>query len=378
MIQTQLDQTTALQRVVISGGGTGGHIFPALAIAKALQNRYPKLEILFIGAKGRMEMDRVPQAGFRIIGLDIEGLQRQKVWKNFRVLKNFILSYYQAKKIIKEFNPNVVVGVGGYASAPTLKAAQSLGIPTLIQEQNSYAGLSNKLLASKAQCICVAYPKMERFFSKEKLVVTGNPIRPELEYLHFDRFQALQHFGFSEDQLLTVLIVGGSLGAKTINQSVLLALKSWSVANIRIIWQTGKLYYNDIEDATTGYSGEIYCSPFIEHMDWAYGLADLVVSRAGASSISELCCLGKASILIPSPNVAEDHQTKNALVLNQQGAAILISDIDSPKQLKDKVLSLLQDPQKLNQLGKQARSLHQGRSVERIINELERISQSRM
>lgn len=367
-------QLKHIQRIIISGGGTGGHIFPAISIANALRRKYPEVEILFIGANGRMEMSRVPQAGYTIKGLDIEGLDRKRWWRNFGVIKKFLQSIVEAKRIIRAFKPQAVIGVGGYASAPTLRAAQDLGIPTLIQEQNSYAGLTNKFLARRANRICVAYPDMQRFFPEDKIVLTGNPIRPEIEFLNVEPSEALAYFGFDAGETKpTVLVIGGSLGAKTINESIAQQLPAWVASGIRLIWQTGKGYEAEAKRLLEGYKGEVYCSAFIERMDLAYTLATLVVSRAGASSISELCCLGKASILVPSPNVAEDHQTKNALALSTRGAALLVSDADAKGQLTAKAIKLANNQEALTNFSQQAKAMYEGQSAERIVSEIEHL-----
>ncbi len=360
-----------LKRVIISGGGTGGHIFPAIAIAHALRRRYPDIQILFVGAKGRMEMTRVPQAGYEIVGLPVEGLQRKYLWKNFGVILNYLRSLYQANQLIKKFAPDVVVGVGGYASAPTLKAAQRLGIPTLIQEQNSYAGVSNKYLSRYADRICVAYPDLERFFPKDKIRFTGNPIRSEIEFLHENRDEALRYFDFTASDKPIILVLGGSLGAKTINDSILEYLPLWENSGVRLIWQTGKNYETKAIEALKKHSKiEVYCSSFIERMDYAYQLATLVVSRAGASTISELAHLSKATILVPSPNVAEDHQTKNAKALSSRGAAVLLEDALATKELSPLALELVKDTTKLASLSRAIKTLAEGNSAERIVDEL--------
>lgn len=367
-------QTTIppIKRVIISGGGTGGHIFPALSIADTLRRRYPEIEILFIGAEGRMEMTRVPAAGYQIKGLPVEGLKRKQIWKNFGVLKHFFVSLVMARDIIRQFKPDVVVGVGGYASAPTLKAAQSLGVPTLIQEQNSYAGITNKLLARRADCICVAYPEMERFFPKDKIVLTGNPIRPQIEFAQeVDRAQALAYFGLPNSTQRVVLVMGGSLGARTINESIARHLEQWQCADVALIWQTGVAYQSEAQRLLAGYTGAVYCSAFIDRMDLAYTLADLVISRAGACSISELCLLGKPSILVPSPNVAEDHQTKNARALSSREAALLIPDREAIEILTPTALELVQHPERLDELHRHILELALAEAAERIVDELE-------
>lgn len=368
-----MDKTNGIiKRVIISGGGTGGHIFPAISIANALRRRYPQVEILFIGAEGRMEMQRVPAAGYQIVGLPVEGLQRKHIWRNIGVVKNYLVSLFRAKQIIKNFSPEVVVGVGGYASAPTLKAAQMLDIPTLIQEQNSYAGITNKYLSRDAKCICVAYPDMERFFPADKVILTGNPIRPEIEFLNLNYVEAQQYFGFiSEGTKPTVLVVGGSLGARTINESIGLHLDKWSAAGLRLIWQTGKGYEAEAKELLAEYKGEVYCSAFIDRMDYAYQIADLVISRAGASSISELCHLAKPTILVPSPNVAEDHQTKNALALSVRKAAVLITDAEARERLTVEAIRIVKDVAQLELLSNNIKLLAKGGAADRIVDELE-------
>lgn len=360
-----------MQRVIISGGGTGGHIFPAVSIAQTLKKRYPEIEILFIGADGRMEMTKVPQAGFQIKGLPVRGLYRKQVWRNIGVLWDFLRSLTMARDIIRAFRPQVVIGVGGYASAPTLKAAQSLGIKTLIQEQNSYAGVSNKLLSRRADKICVAYPDMERFFPADRIVQTGNPIRSQIEYMgDIDRGEALAYFGLSSEVSKVVLVVGGSLGARTINKSIARYLEDWGNSGVALIWQTGTSYQEEAQSMQKDYKGELYCNAFIERMDLAYHLADLVISRAGASSISELCLLGKPTILIPSPNVAEDHQTKNALALSERGAAVLIPDVEAEAKLTSTALTLVRDRAKLEALSKNILALAYHKAADKIVDEV--------
>lgn len=327
-------------RVIVSGGGTGGHIFPALSIADELRNRYGA-EILFVGAENRMEMTRVPEAGYKIIGLPVAGFFRKKIWKNIGVLKKLWKSMGMAKKIIKDFNPDIVIGVGGYASGPTLKAAQKAGIPTLIQEQNSYAGVTNKLLAKKADRICVAYEGMDRFFPAERIVMTGNPIRNSLLQNTLSQKEARESFGLDPERP-TVLVVGGSLGALTVNESMEKGLGKLSDNGIQVIWQTGKNFGNRAIETAKGMKGTVV-TPFISNMAAAYRSADLVVSRAGAGSISELQALGKPCVLVPSPNVAEDHQTFNAKALSDHGAAVLVKDADARDTLVDTVISLMKD-----------------------------------
>lgn len=362
-----------IQRAIISGGGTGGHIFPAVSIAEALRRRYPDIDILFIGAEGRMEMERVPQAGFPIRGLKIRGLDRKRPWRNFGVIRDFLRALIKARDIVREFDPQIVIGVGGYASAPTLKAAQSLGIPTLIQEQNSYAGVTNKYLARRANRICVAYPDMERFFSKDKIVLTGNPLRPAIEHLAASREEALAHFGLPADTKHVVLVVGGSLGARSINEGIGSQLQAWSKSGVALIWQTGKGFEEKAQELLKSYDFPVYCSAFIQRMDLAYTLADVVVSRAGASSISELCQLGKPAILVPSPNVAEDHQTKNALALSSRAAAVLLPDADALRELTPRALALVSDAPQCAALSREITKLALPSASEKIVDEIERL-----
>lgn len=349
-------------RIIISGGGTGGHIFPAVSIANAIRELCPEAEILFVGAEGRMEMQRVPDAGYRIIGLPVAGFDRQHLWRNFSVILKLLRSQWKARKIIKEFRPQVAVGVGGYASGPTLKTAGMMGIPTLIQEQNSYAGVTNKLLAQKADRICVAYEGMEKFFPSEKILLTGNPVRQSLLDNQITRETAASAFGFNP-KLKTVLVLGGSLGARTINQTLAAGLALMKAhPEVQFIWQTGKIYIDQVKAAITAFTGEavrnarvgsipnLYVTDFIKNMNNAYTLADLVISRAGAGSISEFCLLGKPVILVPSPNVAEDHQTKNALALVNKDAALYVKDAEAQEKLLDTALETVADDELLKQL----------------------------
>ena len=346
-------------RVIISGGGTGGHIFPAVSIANAIKKIHPEAEILFVGAKDRMEMQKVPQAGYKIIGLPVRGLIRP-LWtpKNISILCDFVRSKWKMKKIIKDFKPDVAVGVGGYASAATLNAAYDMGIPCLIQEQNSFAGLTNKTLSRKAKKICVAYEGMERFFSADKIIITGNPVRQNLLNTEFSKKEALAEFGYNTEKP-TILIIGGSLGARTLNQSVLKHLEMIRNSNIQVIWQTGSYYKENITQELERYGAprNLYVTDFIPQMDKAYKAADIVISRAGASSISELCLLGKPSILVPSPNVAEDHQTHNAMALVNKNAALIVKDSESEKELIPLALKTVADTTLLRTLGENALSM---------------------
>ena len=362
-------------RIIISGGGTGGHIFPAVSIANAIKELCPDAEILFVGAEGRMEMQRVPDAGYKIIGLPVAGFDRKHLWKNFAVLVKLARSQWKARSIIKQFRPQVAVGVGGYASGPTLKTAGMMGVPTLIQEQNSYAGVTNKLLAKKACKICVAYEGMEKFFPADRIVVTGNPVRQDLEEASDKREEALKFFGLSPDKK-TILVVGGSLGARTINRSIQGDLDKLfaSDVDVQVIWQTGRYYHEEALKHLKAYRGmPIWCSDFITRMDYAYAAADLIISRAGASSISELCLLKKPVILVPSPNVAEDHQTKNALALVGKDAAVMVADKDAEQQLVPKALEIIHDDERLRVLGRNIATLAQHQSAERIVDEIVKI-----
>ncbi|NCC09189.1 MAG: undecaprenyldiphospho-muramoylpentapeptide beta-N-acetylglucosaminyltransferase [Bacteroidia bacterium] len=343
-------------RIIISGGGTGGHIFPAISIANAIKEERPNAKILFVGAEGRMEMQRVPDAGYEIIGLPIAGFDRKHLWKNIAVLVKLARSQWKARRIIKQFKPQVAVGVGGYASGPTLKTAAMMGIPTLIQEQNSYAGVTNKLLAKKAYKICVAYEGMERFFPANKISLTGNPVRQNLVRASLSKVEALKQFGLDPHKK-TILIIGGSLGARTINNTLLEALPTIQAnSEIQVIWQTGKMYFHQVMKGVKAASAPIdhlYVTDFIKDMAAAYAAADLVISRAGAGSISEFCLLGKPVILVPSPNVAEDHQTKNALALVQKQAALFVRDDEAEKALVPLALSTVKDEGKLTELSRQ-------------------------
>lgn len=358
-------------RIIISGGGTGGHIFPAVAIANALKAKRPDTEILFVGALGRMEMQRVPAAGYNIKGLPICGFNRKNLLKNFAVLFKLWKSQRIAKKIIKDFKPVVAVGVGGYASGPTLNQCASMGIPCLIQEQNSYAGVTNKLLAKKASKICVAYEGMERFFPKDKIVLTGNPVRQQLLDTQLTKAEALRTFGL-EPSKKTILIVGGSLGARTINDSVMAHLDELQNSGVQVIWQTGKNYFENIKQQLAKKSPMPALKPtdFIADMGAAYRAADLVISRAGASSISEFCLIGKPVILVPSPNVAEDHQTKNAMALVNRQAAQFVSDAEAPQKLIPLALSTVKDDQILGQLSHNIKLMALRNSAETIANEV--------
>ena len=360
-------------KFIISGGGTGGHIFPALSIANELKRRYPDCEILFVGAEDRMEMEKVPAAGYPIVGLPVSGFDRSSLVKNFQVVARLLKSLHLAKKTVRDFRPDIAIGVGGYASGPTLWMAASLGIPTLIQEQNSYAGVTNKLLAKKAKRICVAYEGMEKFFPADRIVLTGNPVRSDLEHAQNKRDEAAAFFGLSPEKK-TLLVVGGSLGARTINRSIENGLDKILSSGVQLIWQTGRYYHEEALKRLKAYHGmPVWCSDFISRMDYAYSAADLVISRAGAGTTSELCLLKKPVVLVPSPNVAEDHQTKNALALVNREAALMVTDQEAPQQLVDKALATLADDALLANLSQNIVKLAYHDSAGKIADEIERI-----
>jgi UDP-N-acetylglucosamine--N-acetylmuramyl-(pentapeptide) pyrophosphoryl-undecaprenol N-acetylglucosamine transferase len=327
-------------KVILSGGGTGGHIFPAIAIANEIKKLVPDAEILFVGAENKMEMEKVPAAGYKIIGIPIAGLQRKFTLSNLKLPLLILKSLSITKKIIRDFKPDVVVGTGGYASGPLVKAAISKGVPTLLQEQNSYAGITNKILSKRASIICVAYENMDRFFPKQKIILTGNPVRQDISDISNKKEEAIKYFSLDPNKK-TLLVIGGSLGAKSINEAIGKGIKILSENNIQLIWQTGKSYAEISKQQTKDFlSKNIYSFEFISKMDFAYAAADLVVSRAGASSVSELCNTSKACILVPSPYVAEDHQTKNAMALVNKNAALLVKDSDAQSQLVNNVIEL--------------------------------------
>ncbi len=366
-------------RIIISGGGTGGHIFPAVSIANAIKAKRPEAKILFVGALGRMEMQRVPAAGYDIKGLPVRGLIRP-LWspKNFGVLVDYLKSKHMAKRIIKEFKPDAAVGVGGYASGATLDAAHALGIPSLIQEQNSYAGKTNKMLSTKADKICVAYDGMERFFPAEKIMKTGNPVRQNITSTAISKEDARKSLRL-DPQKKTILIVGGSLGARTVNESVLAHLDEIEKSGVQFVWQTGKYYYQSIKEQMKG-RGEmpmLKVMDFISDMGAAYKAADLVISRAGASSISEFCLIGKPVILVPSPNVAEDHQTKNAMALVEKGAALMVKDAEAREKVVELALETVADDKKLESLAKNVLTLALPDSADIIADEVIKLAEKR-
>ncbi|MDE6197996.1 MAG: undecaprenyldiphospho-muramoylpentapeptide beta-N-acetylglucosaminyltransferase [Muribaculaceae bacterium] len=357
-------------RVLISGGGTGGHIFPALSIADAVEREFPGAEILFVGAENRMEMQRVPAAGYDIVGLPVCGFDRNRLWRNFGVIVKLFKSMRMARRIVRDFKPDVAVGVGGYASGPTLKAAQRAGVPTVIQEQNSYAGVTNKLLASRADRICVAYPGMEKFFPAEKIVMTGNPVRKAILEPGMTRQEAKAKLGFDPDMPL-VLVVGGSLGARTLNNAMLKAIDSGEAAKVSfgIMWQCGSRDRARCEEAVRDtLPDNVRLSEFISDMATAYCAADLVVSRAGAGTISELELLGKPAVLVPSPNVAEDHQRHNAQALAERGAAAMVLDIDAEAQLWRNICTIVENPETLRLLSENISALALRDSDRQIVN----------
>lgn len=330
------------KRIIIAGGGTGGHIFPAVAIGHALQQLQPGTELLFVGAKGKMEMEKVPQEGFRIVGLDIAGFNRSNMLKNLLLPYKILKSALQARSIIKGFKPNVVVGVGGYASFPVLNAAQGMGIPTLIQEQNSYAGKSNKILSRKAKAVCVAYDKMDKFFPTDRLILTGNPVRSKISQSTLSRAEGQAWLSMNNFRK-TILVVGGSLGAKSINEAIDASLEDILQQDVQIVWQTGKPYYEQAKQRAAAFGDKVKVFDFIREMDYAYAAADVVVSRAGALAIAELCIVAKPVIFVPYPFAAEDHQTSNALALVEHNAAMMVKDSDAKTELVKKLKMLLQD-----------------------------------
>ncbi|MGN0219329.1 MAG: undecaprenyldiphospho-muramoylpentapeptide beta-N-acetylglucosaminyltransferase [Muribaculaceae bacterium] len=361
------DNNIKLERVLISGGGTGGHIFPAISIANAIKNRFPDVEIKFVGAENRMEMQRVPAAGYEIVGLPVSGFDRKNLLKNVKVLLRLWKSIRLARRVVREFKPQIAIGVGGYASGPTLKAAQRMGVPTLLQEQNSYAGVTNKLLAAKAGRICVAYDGMERFFPAERIIKTGNPVRKNLLTNSMTQAEAKSALGFDPARPL-VLVVGGSLGARTINEAVGNALDTITAGGRQMLWQTGKNYADTEVVRKAGSYKDVKATAFISDMDVAYRAADLVVSRAGAGSISELQLLGKPVILVPSPNVAEDHQRKNALALADRDAALMILDADAAAKLPEAIVSLSDDKEARDRLSRNILDMALPDSDEKIVD----------
>lgn len=361
-------------RIIISGGGTGGHIFPAISIANAIKDRWSDAEILFVGALGRMEMERVPAAGYNIVGLPVAGFDRKNMLKNISVVFKLFKSMSMARKIVSDFKPDIAIGVGGYASGPVLKAAAAKGVPTLLQEQNSYAGVTNKLLAKTATRICVAYEGMDKFFPNDRIILTGNPTRQDLVVSDENRSLGYAYFGLNPD-VKTILMVGGSLGARTLNESIIASFDKIANSSVQVIWQCGKYYFNDMKKLQD--SGEIPSNvllmDFVSRMDYAYSISDLVISRAGAGSISEFSLLKKPVVLVPSPNVSEDHQTKNAMALVNNDAAVMIRDSDSIRDLFDASLKLINDEERLSTLSNNISALAQHNSAQRIVDEIEKV-----
>lgn len=363
------------RKIIISGGGTGGHIFPAISIANALRKLDPDIRILFVGAEGRMEMEKIPAAGYEIVGLPVAGLYRSLTFRNFKVLAKLLKSLMLARKVIKEFKPDVVVGVGGYASGPVLRQAGRMKIPTLIQEQNSYAGVTNKLLAKRAAKICVAYEGMQKYFPAEKIILTGNPVRQTYENLSALRNEALSFFKLKKE-FPVVLVLGGSLGAGSINKSLSDNLEKMRASDCQWLWQTGKYYFENVNAlVSVSFSDNISVHDFINRMDYAYAAADVIITRAGAGTISELCLVGKPAILVPSPNVAEDHQTKNAMALSQKSAAVLVPDKDA-ETIVDAAIKLIANTENRKQLSENIRKMAIGDSDIRIAREVLRLAEN--
>lgn len=360
-------------RLIISGGGTGGHIFPAIAIANAFRERHPEAQILFVGARGRMEMIRVPEAGYEIIGLWISGIQRKLALSNLLFPVKLLASYMRAAVIVKRFKPHAVIGTGGFASGPMMMAATRSKIPTIIQEQNSFAGLANKQVADRVSKVCVAYEGMEKYFPASKIVITGNPVRKDILTVGEKGEKGKTHFGF-EDSRKTLLIIGGSLGARTINESILAGIEKLIDAGVQVIWQTGKVYHEAIQSQLGRYDKRrIRLFDFLKEMDLAYAAAHVVVSRSGALAVSELCIAKKPCILVPSPNVAEDHQTKNALALVDKDAAVMVPDREARTRLVDEALKLLFDEHRAEKLSENIGKLARPSATEDIVNEIEKL-----
>ena len=366
-----------MKRVILSGGGTGGHIYPAVAVAEALKRKWgDDVEILFVGAEGKMEMEKVPALGYNIKGLPVAGLQRRLALSNFALPFKVMASIRRAKGIIRDFNADIVVGFGGYASAPVLRAAQRLGLPTIIQEQNSFAGLTNKLLSKRAKRICVAYDGMERFFPKERIVMTGNPLRGRFSAEGVNKEEALNYYGFNAD-MPVILVVGGSLGTRTLNEM----MKAWILtlggeAPVQVIWQTGKFYEREMQEFLKAHpTKNIWQGAFIERMDYAYAAADVVLSRSGACTVSELCLVAKPTIFVPSPNVAEDHQTKNAMALVEKGAAEIVRDAEAVERGMKEAVALAEDKARLATLKSNIAKLAIDDSAERVVREIEKLLQ---
>jgi len=362
-----------INKVILSGGGTGGHIFPALSIANEIRKRYPDAEILFVGALGRMEMEKIPAAGYKIIGLPIMGFPRKPSFKIFTFFQKLIQSASKARKIVKDFKPEIAIGVGGYASGPLLRAASKSKIPTLIQEQNSYAGITNKILSKKVNTICVAYDKMERYFPAKKIIFTGNPVRENLLSNLKNKSEALEYFGLKGDEKV-VLIIGGSLGALSVNNAVLRNLEGIAKSEVQVIWQTGAYYYERMVTETKNRKPEnLQIHQFLSRMDLAYSAADVVISRAGAGTISELCLVGKPTILVPSPNVSEDHQTKNAMALVEKDAAVMIADKEIDDKLFQETFELVKNKELCQLMSANIKTLAKPEATKTIVDEVEKL-----
>ncbi len=364
-----------MKKIILSGGGTGGHIYPAVAVAEALKRRFgEEVELLFVGAEGKMEMEKVPALGYRIVGLPIAGLQRRMDWHNLLVPFKVLKSLRQARRVIREFGADAVVGFGGYASAPVLWAAQRMGVPTVIQEQNSYAGVTNKILARRADRICTAYEGMDRFFPSDRITLTGNPLRGRFSKEGADRAEALKYYGLSADRP-TILVVGGSLGTRSLNEM----MKAWILetggkAPVQVIWQTGKYYEREMKAFLAAHPAEgVWQGAFIDRMDYAYAAADVVVSRSGAGTVSELCLVAKPVVFVPSPNVAEDHQTKNARALESKGAAVVVPDAECCTTAMRRACELLSDPARLASMSRALEALARPRAAEDIVNEIVKV-----
>jgi UDP-N-acetylglucosamine--N-acetylmuramyl-(pentapeptide) pyrophosphoryl-undecaprenol N-acetylglucosamine transferase len=362
-----------INKVILSGGGTGGHIFPALSIANEIKKRYPDADILFVGALGRMEMEKVPAAGYKIVGLPVMGFPRKPGLKIFTFFSKLIQSASMAKKIVKEFNPEIAIGVGGYASGPLLRAAANRKIPTLIQEQNSYAGITNKILSRKVNSICVAYDKMDRYFPSKKIILTGNPVRENLLNNIQNKNEAFEYFGLTGNERV-VLIVGGSLGARSINNAVLKNLEEIAKSGVQVIWQTGAIYFDKIQAEIQGKKPDnLQIHQFLARMDLAYSVADVVISRAGAGTISELCLVGKPAILVPSPNVSEDHQTKNAMALVDKDAAVMIADAEIDNKLFRVAFDLVNNTELCQLMATNIKILAKPEATKTIVDEVEKL-----
>ncbi|MBT4967748.1 MAG: undecaprenyldiphospho-muramoylpentapeptide beta-N-acetylglucosaminyltransferase [Bacteroidetes bacterium] len=376
MSKSKHSEISTAHRFILSGGGTGGHLFPAIAIANQLKAKFPDAEFLFVGAKGKMEMEKVPLSGYEIKGLWISGFQRNELWRNLNLPFKLLDSFIKSRRIIKKFKPTVAIGTGGYASFPLLFMASRNNIPTLIQEQNFFPGISNKLLAKHVDKVCTVYPGMEKYFPKEKIVITGNPIRADIQLSTQNKDKYYEIFGFDKNKK-TLLVIGGSLGAKTINQAILSGIDYLKEKDIQLIWQTGRYYDELTEIHGVETCKNCWIGSFINNMGVAYSIADLVVSRAGAISISELAVLGKASILIPSPNVAEDHQTKNAMALADGKASLVLNDKEAVEKLIPMVLNTINSDHVLNELSKNIENFARPESTSEIVKEVEKLIQTK-